>query len=221
MAYVAIIGDIVSSRLLENRNEVQMTFMETMNVINKRHADVIAANFLVTLGDEFQGLLTDGEDALSIIHEVEEMMDPVELRFGIGIGGIDTDIQRDKALGADGPAYHHARSAVDTLKKQEKARPRKTGNILIVSTHDSENIRLCNIILDMMKAIESKWTPRQKEVVQTMLAKRSTQTEAAAMLKMKQPNVARSLSESFYETYRNGFDEISRILKEESCSSNT
>ena len=147
-------------------------------------------------------------------------MDPIAFRFGIGIGEIDTEIQRDKALGADGPAYHNARNAIDTLKKLEKARPRKTGNILIVSFRDSDNIRLCNIMLDMMKAIESKWTPRQKEVIRTTLANRSTQAETALALKMKQPNVARSLGEGFYDTYRNGFDEITRILKEESCSSN-
>lgn len=221
MAYVAIIGDIVSSRQLENRSEVQEAFIETMNAINKRYINVIASDFLVTLGDEFQGLLCDGEEALSIVHEIEQMMDPVAFRFGIGIGEIDTEIRRDKALGADGPAYHNARNAIDTLKKLEKARPRKTGNILIVSFRDSDNIRLCNIMLDMMKAIESKWTPRQKEVIRTMLANRSTQAEAALALKMKQPNVARSLGEGFYDTYRNGFDEITRILKEESCSSNT
>lgn len=44
----------------------------------------------------------------------------MELRFGVGIGPITTDIHRDMAIGADGPGYYKAREAIDYLKVNEK-----------------------------------------------------------------------------------------------------
>lgn len=38
---------------------------------------------------------------------------PVELRFGIGIGEITTEINTEMALGADGPGYYKAREAIE------------------------------------------------------------------------------------------------------------
>lgn len=40
-------------------------------------------------------------------------MTPVELHFGID--NISTDINFDNSLEIDGPAYHHARNAMDTV----------------------------------------------------------------------------------------------------------
>lgn len=49
---------------------------------------------------------------MDIISEMEIEMYPVKLRFGIGIGSIVTDINRELLLGADGPAYHNARKMI-------------------------------------------------------------------------------------------------------------
>lgn len=55
--YCAIIGDINESRKLEKRGAVQKIFERAVEQINKTYQDEIASKFLITTGDEFQGLL--------------------------------------------------------------------------------------------------------------------------------------------------------------------
>lgn len=58
--YIAIIGDIRNSRLLADRKEIQIKLGNVLDRINREHAPSISAKFMITLGDEFQGLLCMG-----------------------------------------------------------------------------------------------------------------------------------------------------------------
>jgi hypothetical protein len=42
---------------------------------------------------------------------------PVKVRFALGIGELDTPVNRKQALEMDGPAFHRARAVMDVLKK--------------------------------------------------------------------------------------------------------
>ena len=119
-SFVAVIGDIKDSRLLENRKEVQLRLQEVLERLNENYKEEIVSRFLITLGDEFQGLLCSGKAVLDMINEIRMEMYPVRLRFGIGFGQITTDIRTEMALGADGPGYYRAREAVELLKEREK-----------------------------------------------------------------------------------------------------
>src|SRR6478609_4072574 len=57
--YVAIIADIVDSRRITGarRRELQKRLELLLSEVNRDFAQAIAANFLITVGDEFQGLL--------------------------------------------------------------------------------------------------------------------------------------------------------------------
>ena len=90
--YVAIIGDIIDSKKIKNRNEVQQKLKHVLSKINQSYDDIIAANFIISLGDEFQGLLCQQEKVFEIINDIEMNMFPIKIRFGIGVGKIDTDI---------------------------------------------------------------------------------------------------------------------------------
>ena len=115
---IAIIGDIRKSRLLPERKEVQDKLKMVLDEINLKYEGDISAKFLITLGDEFQGLLSNGKYALKIIQEIRMQLCPTEVRFGIGVGKITTEINTDMALGADGPGYYNARDAIEILKKK-------------------------------------------------------------------------------------------------------
>ena len=56
--YAVIIGDIVNSRAMDNRGEVQKRFRTVLSDINTKYKAYISAEFKITLGDEFQGLLS-------------------------------------------------------------------------------------------------------------------------------------------------------------------
>ena len=86
--YVAIIGDIVDSKKLSNRNSVQQKLKQVLEDINNKFSEDIASKFTITLGDEFQGLLKNRENIMRIVCEIEMAMTPIQIRFGIGIGDI-------------------------------------------------------------------------------------------------------------------------------------
>ena len=52
--YFALIGDIIDSRHEQDRYDVQKKLQSILSSVNAEHAAHIAADFLITLGDEFQ-----------------------------------------------------------------------------------------------------------------------------------------------------------------------
>ena len=60
---------------------------------------------MITLGDEFQGLLEITVSILEIIKYIQREIYPIKLRFGVGIGNVSTLINHEAAIGADGPAF--------------------------------------------------------------------------------------------------------------------
>ncbi|NLE83252.1 MAG: hypothetical protein GX603_01905, partial [Chloroflexi bacterium] len=56
---IAIIGDIIKSKALADRRKTQESLYGVLQQINQRYAEVLASKFTVTLGDEFQGVLTN------------------------------------------------------------------------------------------------------------------------------------------------------------------
>lgn len=119
--YVAVIGDIVQSRALSStqRMELQLEFARALQGVNTKYAGSIASRFIITVGDEFQGLLEDASVVPDLIWEIEDAMDQVEFRFGIGYGSLTTGLKPD-AIGMDGPSFHTAREAIVLAKKEKK-----------------------------------------------------------------------------------------------------
>lgn len=114
----AIIGDIITSRELPpgRRAETQRELEGYLGWVNRHYKDAIAAQFLVTLGDEFQGLLRDPAVIPDIVQDARERLGAergdVRLRIAVGWGALTTPLKK-VALGTDGPAWHHARAVMD------------------------------------------------------------------------------------------------------------
>lgn len=69
--YIAIIGDMKESKKIENRNEVQKKLKQVLEEINEKYDNDISSKFIITLGDEFQGLLCSGANTMHLITEIE------------------------------------------------------------------------------------------------------------------------------------------------------
>src|ERR1700739_4171570 len=86
--YVAVIADMVKSRELPSaqRAVVQKHFQELVTTLNREYRDKLASKFAITLGDEFQGLLTTSSVLPDLIWLIEEKFSDRQVRVGIGIG---------------------------------------------------------------------------------------------------------------------------------------
>ena len=138
--YTVIIGDIIDSKKIKGRKKVQVKFKEILDQVNRVYEEDIASQFTITLGDEFQGLLKTGRNIINIISDIEFAMAPVELRFGIGIGEISTEINLKYSAEIDGSAYHRARAMVEALTDNANQYSTKQANIKVSSQADNAEI---------------------------------------------------------------------------------
>jgi len=214
-SFIAVIGDIKDSRKIENRSGVQKNLQRILCDVNDKYSADIASKFTITLGDEFQGLLTSGERVLRIISEIEQALYPIRIRFGIGIGKITTEIDPERAIGADGPGYYMARNAIDFLKENDKRKQAALADIrLEAEGENSEPAGMLNSILSLMCAIKDTWSDRQRQIIRDLAEHRDSQTDVAARLGIRQPTVHKSLSKGYYYTYRNASDIVEKALGE-------
>lgn len=213
--YVAIIGDIKDSKHISNRDEVQKKLNEILNDINEKYAEDIASKFIITLGDEFQGLLLCGKNTMHIVSEIEQRMFPVRLRFGVGVGAISTNINKEMAIGADGPGYYKARAAIDYLKDSEKKNQTNAVDIrLEVDSVNQASTIMINTILSLMTAIKESWSERQREVIWQMLEYQESQARVAKRLGIQQPAVQKNLTKGKYYVYKAALDTVGKALEE-------
>lgn len=83
--YIAIIGDIIDFKNIEHRQEVQTNLLNTLDRINSKYHQSIISNFRITLGDEFEGLMSLNADWMCIINELFFFLHPTKIRFGVGV----------------------------------------------------------------------------------------------------------------------------------------
>ncbi len=202
MNYIAIIGDIKDSKELENRSEVQQKLNCALKSINEAYSTEISSKFIITLGDEFQGLLKGYGHVLDIIKYIQRELYPVKLRFGAGLGEINTDIFHEAALGADGPAYYAARKMIEELREQEKSLKKQAADIQIAMYNiEKFEVTEINTILLLMKIIEDGWSEKQRYTIWDMEQNGGSQEECAKRMGTTQSTVARRLAEGNYVSY--------------------
>lgn len=213
--YIAIIGDIKNSKELENRKNIQVKLKSVLSEINEKYNSVISAKFMITLGDEFQGLLCSGDGVLEIIEEIQRQMHPVEIRFGIGVGQITTEINAEMAIGADGPGYYKAREAIEILKNSEQKSKTQAADIRIEIENDENSIAIMlNTIFSLIAVIQNNWSERQREIVWAFEKYGGSQLECAKRLNVSQSSIQRSLANGNYYAYKNAKETINTVLKE-------
>lgn len=117
--YVALIGDAKASRRLSGavRTRLQHDLKISLTVVNRRWRRALAARFAVTLGDQFQGLLTAAEPVWGISHWLRAELPQVDWVIAAGRGPIHTPLAR-AAPEVDGPCFHRAREALESAKRR-------------------------------------------------------------------------------------------------------
>jgi hypothetical protein len=115
MNRIALIGDIIASRSIKDRAQVQEKLNKFFLNINNSNRELLSP-FTITLGDEFQALYSQADSIFKDIWKILEILFPVTVRFSIGIGNLTTKINKKQAIGMDGPAFHFARKGLDELK---------------------------------------------------------------------------------------------------------
>lgn len=182
--YLALIADVIDSKMVQARFNLQKQLEETLQKINELFADYLASSFTLTLGDEFQALLKVEAPIFQIIDTLRLELNPTQLRFGIGLGEIVTAIDPLQSVGADGPAYWNARAAINLVHQKNDY-----GNTQIYFSSGKENQDFfVNALIASGEAIRSSWRDSQEEILLNLL-KRSVYSES-----FSQQDLAQSLA---------------------------
>ena len=182
--YLALIADVIDSKVVQERLDLQKQVEKTLQKLNGLFADYLASCFTLTLGDEFQALLEVDAPVFQIIDTLRSELNPTQLRFGIGLGEIVTAIDPLQSVGADGPAYWNARAAINFVHQKNDY-----GNTQIYFSSGKENQDFfVNALIASGEAIRSGWRDSQEEILLNLL-KRSVYSES-----FSQQDLAQSLA---------------------------
>ena len=117
MDYITMIFDMKDSRHLENRFEMQLKLIEAIKKCNEQFQNDIASSFIITIGDEWEGLLKPNANYESIIRYFHDALFPdISFYTGIGIGDITITDFELTVNQLDGPAFYYARDAINIAK---------------------------------------------------------------------------------------------------------
>ena len=214
MQYYAIIGDIKRSKKIENRCEIQEKLKKILDNVNSIYNNDISAKFLITLGDEFQGLLEITAPILEIIKYIQREIYPINLRFGVGIGNVSTLINHEAAIGADGPAFYAASEMIEFLREQEKKLKKQAADIQISvyekKCFETEEI---NAMFSLLKIIEDSWTEKQRYTIWDMMIHQGSQKMCAERMDITQSTVARRLADGKYIIYQRTMEVIDEAIR--------
>lgn len=171
---VAVIGDIIGSRDLGvQRPLVQTKLFKVIADCNQKYSNAILSKFIITAGDEFQGLLKQADVLPDIIWELETTF-KYQIRFGIGCGILNTQLQ-DDAIGMDGPVWYEARDAI----KDAFINKRNGG---VFKGFDDNDDLILNGFARILYYHRTSFTEKQRRIV-NLLRQGKTQIEVAKKLK--------------------------------------
>lgn len=184
MIYSVINMDIVHSRKIKNRIEVQNIIKNYLKSLSKKYEDKLLTPITITLGDEWQIVLKDISKSYTIITEINEFLNDYDIKTysGIGIGSISTEVY-NRSSNMDGEAFINARNALNLSKKGGGLINSKANRVLLneyfVSRNEEVAVSLendnLNSKLDLVSVINSliesteillnKITPKQWIVI--------------------------------------------------------
>lgn len=164
MKLIALIGDIVRSREIGNRDEFQKKLESQLRSVNKE-AQHLLSPYTVTLGDEFQAVYAKADRLFNDIWKIMMGLYPQKVRFALGVGTLTTPVNPKRAIGMDGPAFHHARMGITKLKE--------TSYLIKIEAENFPRLDLLNNSLYLISQTVSGWSLNRLQVLNGLLSGQS------------------------------------------------
>jgi len=194
---VALLADMVGSRRFQGarRGPVQQHFAALVRRLNQRYRSALLAPFMVSRGDEFQGLLREPTVLPDLIWDAESGFADTELRFGIGFGQLDTPAG-DNVLELDGPVLHRAREAID-----QAATAKRLGGVF--AGFGTAEDRILNGIARVLHRHRERMSARQRQVIQH-LRQGDSQISIAKRLRLTKQAISSHARAAGWDVYHEG-----------------
>lgn len=186
----AVIGDLVASRRVGVRSQIQERFEAALLRVNQRLSP--EQPFQFTIGDEFQAVFNTVESAVRGAVWVRlESIGVIGVRMGIGWGELEVLDQGRKPILQDGPCWWRAREAIKMVSEWEAANQTPNSTATLAATGDERQDSF-NAGLVLVDFLVNGFDPTDV-VVARMLVDGHTQDEAARHLGVNKSSVSRRI----------------------------
>jgi len=202
---IAILGDIVRSKRIEpkERGELQVALEHLMAEINRRYSGDVLGQFLMTLGDEFQGILETPRAVPDIVQDIREQLPRIKFRIVASLGTLTTSI-KPIALGTDGPAWHSARDVLEQW--------RSTKRDGLAFTGFANDDRVLNGISGLLTYHWSHLEDSQRAIITALRHHEGLRKDAASDLKISQQAMSNRAQTAGWREFDGGMHALREIL---------
>ena len=206
---IAVIGDVVQSRAIPARQRapVQRELERLMAHINTEYSSAVLSDFLLTLGDEFQGLLDVPDVIPDIVQDVRERLPELRLRIAVSRGVLTTPTKKT-ALGMEGPAWHAARDLLETSRSRRDA---AGAGVWFTGFKDDDQV--LNALAGLLGHHWDKLVPTQREVVTALRHHEGLRKDAATELGISQQSLSNRAQSAGAREYAAGMDAWRALLR--------
>ena len=188
----AIIGDIVSSRQLDSREEVHHHLIRALTVLTPVLRPIQPLQ--PTVGDEFQGVFADLADATRATLLLRlELLPYADTRYGIGRGDVSVIDSARSPFIQDGSAWWRAREGLKELAKKSRRHQRSWLVTADQPAPPSSEESLANAYLMCRDALVDRLTPKGRAMLALALGG-ATQAEIADALAISESAVSQQFS---------------------------
>jgi len=201
-----ILGDVISSRRIAEREKFQKKLEETCRYINAIYSSDIYAGFKILKGiDEIGVVLSSMSKSYEVINVLLEKLHPNLMRFVLVFDYIDTALETKDIAKMDGPAFHKASDLMHTLKKSKLMFDMSVGDKVVDTTISGQ----INLIL----LLKRNWSVKQHQIVKEY-ERTKNQYEAAKNLGITQQAVSKTLKRSMWKELKSIEENLNYILPE-------
>jgi hypothetical protein len=203
MKHLVLIGDLVGSRQSGERAALQRRLQRAVQAVNLRRQSLLASPMTITLGDEFQAIYRGGGTVFADIFFLLHALAPVRVRFALAVGEIVTPLNRERAIGMDGPAFHQARDLLTELKGDAR--------LLGLAGAKEDIARLAKPVLAVLSGQIEGWREKRLQLMAGLLDD-SSSTELAKVAKITPRAVNKNIRAADLDEWKSILSEFSRAL---------
>jgi SatD family protein len=174
--FAILMGDIVGSERAPSLKAVHIAFNKVVRKANDVHAEHIASPLTITLGDEFQGLLTAFAHAwdTAVALRLELLVAGISCRFVVGVAELETPLNRKEAWNMMGSGLSAARDKLNDKRTKSAYRFSLPAEPVVALLLDT--------VGDALTQGEEEWTPTQLEYYSKSRAAKGTNAAVAMKL---------------------------------------
>lgn len=202
-----VMGDLVHSEHAADIAQLHKAFNEAVVQHNRRYADVLASPLTITLGDEFQGLVTSLNAGARLLRDIrlDLLQRDIDCRFVLGLARIETAVNPQQAWNMMGPGLSRSRH-----KLNDKRALCRYGFSLPQEP-------LLEIALDALgvglTVIEKGWTQRQLSDIAALLSGQSP-AELAEQRQVSVHSIYKVRTSGHFDAYSQQWNAVLEVLTE-------